>query len=92
MHTAHAWRSGEPVEACSLFLLAIRCCRCHCFGRADEIVCRLEVEEVEVLEVMVFWTLQDIEWDAKSLACFVYGVEEVEEDLMGMSAMFHDCE
>lgn len=55
---------------------------CHGFGGADEVVCRLEVEEVEVLEVMVFGRFEDVEWNAEYFACFfVYGVEEVEEDL-----------
>jgi hypothetical protein len=88
MHTAHAGRSGEAVETGSLFLLTIGCGCCHCFGRADEVVCGLKVEEVEVLEVVVFGAFEDIERYAESFACFVYGVEEVEEDLIGMSAVF----
>ena len=54
----------------------------HGFGGADEVVCRLEVEEVEVLEVVVFGRFEDVEWDAEDFTCFfVDGVEEVKEDL-----------
>ena len=63
-------------------MLAGGCGGRHGFGGADEVVCCLEVEEVEVLEVVVFGGFEDVEWDAEDFACFfVDGVEEVEEDL-----------
>ena len=47
----------------------------------DEVVRRLEVEEVEVLEVVVFGGFEDVDGHAERFARFVDGVEEVEEDL-----------
>jgi hypothetical protein len=67
----------------------------HGFGGADEVVCRLEVEEVEVLEVVVFGRFEDVEWDAENFACFfVDGVEKVEEDLGKLvheTCLCHTC-
>ena len=58
MHAAHSCRGGEAVETGGLFLLAGCGCGGHGFGGADEVVGWLEVEEVEVLEVVVFGALE----------------------------------
>ena len=63
-------------------MLAGSGCGGHGFGGADEVVCCFEVEEVEVLEVVVFGRFEDVEGHAEDfVGFFVDGVEEVEEDL-----------
>lgn len=59
---------------------------CHGFGCPDEVVGRLVVEEVEVLEIVVLWTLEHVERNAESFAGLIYCVEEVEEDLRALLA------
>lgn len=55
---------------------------CHRFGGTDEVVGRLEVEEIEVLEVVVFGRLENVERHTQDFVCLlVDGVEEVEENL-----------
>jgi hypothetical protein len=67
----------------------------HGFGGPDEVVCRLEVEEVEVLEVVVFGRFKNVERNAENFACFLIdGVEEVEKDLgrsVNETCLCHTC-
>ena len=51
---------------------------------ANEVVAGLEVEEVEILQVVVFGGFEDVDGNAEGFACFVNGVKEVEEDLCEM--------
>ena len=81
VHAAHPCWSGEAVEAGGLFLLAVCGCCGHGFGGADEVVRWLEVEEVEVLEVVIFRAFEHVQRNAEGFAGFVDGVEEVEEGL-----------
>lgn len=53
----------------------------HALGGADECFRRFVIEEIEVLEVMVFRTFENVKGDAVGLTgVFVDGVEEVEEE------------
>lgn len=77
----HTWRSRKTVQAGCLFLLAVRGGGRHGFRCADEIVARLEVEEVQILQVVILWTLENVEWNTQRDTILVYCVEELEEDL-----------
>jgi hypothetical protein len=78
--TSGCW-GGHPVEASLLGLLARGGGGGHAFGGADEVFGGIEVEEVEVLEFVVFGGFEDVDGDAAGDAIFVYGVEEVKEEL-----------
>jgi hypothetical protein len=79
---AEGRRRGEAVQAGGSLLLAGGGSSCHRFGGTDEVVGRFEVEEIEVLEVVVFWRLENVERHAQNFVrLFVDGVEEVEENL-----------
>ena len=79
---AESRRCGEAVQAGGSLLLASGGSSCHRFGGTDEVVGGLKVEEVEVLEVMVFGRLEDIERHAQDFVrLFVNSVEEIEENL-----------
>ena len=74
---------GEAVQAGGSLLLASGCSSCHRFGGTDEVVGRFEVEEVEVLEVVVFGGFQNVERHAQDfVGLFVDSVEEIEENLV----------
>jgi hypothetical protein len=61
----------------------------HRFGGPDEVVSRLEVEEIEVLKVMVFGRLENVEGYTQYFTrLFVNGVEEVKKDLAVLATRY----
>jgi len=86
---AEGRRRGEAVQAGGSLLLASGGRGCHRFRRTNEIVGRFEVEEVEVLEVVVFRRLEDVERHAQNfIRLFVDSVEEIEENLFALVTRF----
>ena len=83
--SAEGGRGGEAVQAGGSLLLASGGSSCHRFGGTDEVVGRLKVEEVEVLEVMVFGRLENVERHAQDFVrLFIDSVEEIEENLVAL--------
>lgn len=67
----------HPVKTRCLLLLTEGVGRSHGFRGADKILSRLEVEEVEVLEFVVFGRFENVHRNTINVTVFVGGVEEI---------------
>jgi hypothetical protein len=75
----HRCRSREAIESIQLILLARGGAGGDGFRSTDEISRRLEVEEVDVDDVLVFRRFKNVERDTMCYtSLFIRGVEKVE--------------